>query len=188
MKKIKNHRFPLIAITVIFLFLTTISIVSAHSLGTMGGAQWVISKNNIHISMEFAPDLLNTLKGVQEKYQRIDSCSAGQLQRIAMEVFKPYLDQKLLVWINGRKFPITVCKLTKDKGYLYNLTLLIQNIRPVLKKGNNFIKIDYRLFFEETDGAHINMTTIRSADSDDTEIQNQFTVDSPVWEEPIEIE
>jgi len=188
MPEMLSKKLPLIAFAVIFLFLTGISIVSAHSLGTMGGAQWVISKNNIHVTMEFAPDLLNMIKDVPKKYKRIDSCSEAQLQRIAMEIFKPYIDKELLVWINGRKFPITVCKLTKDNGYLYDLTLLIQNIRPTLKKGKNFIKIDYRLFFEESDGAHINMTTIRSAGSDDSEIQTQFTVDSPVWEGPIEME
>jgi hypothetical protein len=65
---------------------------------------------------------------------------------------------------------------------LYDLTLSINKISPALKRAGNFIKIDYRLFFEETDGVHVNIATIKSATKNHNEVQNEFTADSPIWE------
>ena len=101
-------------------------------------------------------------------------CSSQQLQQITAKIFKPYIDQKLSVWINSKKLPVMVGKLTKN-GYLYDLALSIVNIGPALKKSGNILKIDYQLFFKETDGVHINLATITAANKIHNEIQNEFT-------------
>lgn len=167
---------------------------SAHN-DTMAGSKWYFGKDNIVAVIELAPSLLAKVKGITEGHASIETCSEKELQEVVTKVIQPYLDQKLSISVNDKSYPVKVRKLNRKNDLLWEMWLSLEGVSFNLPE--NEVKIDYRLFFEETDDTHFNLAYIYSYDAaaltapetmDDSAFLARSTFDTAahVWEIPIE--
>ena len=101
-----------LSVIIVLLFIGAVPTpVSAHPDPYMGESKWLIGRNNIQITLELTSYLLQQIAGIK----KIDSYSDKQLQQTAANIIKPYINEKLLISINGQLYPV---KLTK----IYSIT------------------------------------------------------------------
>ena len=184
----------LISCRKLFLFVTVLLLlstvpVSAHDL-PLGGSRWCFGKNNIVGNIDLKEPLLLAIKGIKERHYDLDSISDGQLQQIANDVIQPYIDKKLTITVNNRNYPLKVNKIVKNGG-MFTIWLSAEAVS--FNRPANAVKIDYKLLFEETNNAHVNLAYGYLSDATGDALQkifdfspavfqNTFDYNAPVWE------
>lgn len=156
----------------------------------MAGTKWFFGKNGIVAVVEFAPSLLAEMKGIKGGHYLIESCSDEQFQRVVTDVIQPYLDRNLSISVDDKVYPAKVTRVDRSDDIVWKMWLSVRDVssgKPV-----NPVKIDYRLFFEETDDTHINISYLYLSDAADTAqkggkeaeplARNIFDANAPVWE------
>jgi hydrogenase/urease accessory protein HupE len=164
--------------------------VSAHDL-PMGGSRWCFGKNKIIANIDLRMSALAEIKGIKEGHYDLDSLSDKQLQQIAAEILQPYINKKLSITVDNKRYPVKVDKVVRNANNLYTIWLSIDNVSfnsPV-----NPVRIDYTLLFEETKNAHVNIAYgyLSDATGDALQkifdfspaaLQKTFDYKAPVWE------
>jgi len=167
-----------LSVIIVLLFISAIPTpVSAHPDPYMGESKWLIGRNNIQITLELTSYLLEQIAGIK----KIDSYSDKQLQQIAANIIKPYINEKLFVSVNGELYPVKLTRIYKldyYSYYVYNIYLSVDNIN--FNEPVNSVQITYKLFFDETEAAHVNIAHIHLSDSKSDVVD--FTADTPTWE------
>jgi len=124
----------------------------AHDL-PMGGSRWCFGRNRIVANIDLGPSLLQFIKGMKELRDPVDGLSDDQMRQVATQILQPYLDEKLSVTEDGNSYPVKVGRLVSN-GNMYTIWISVERIpidpgRPVT--------IDYKLLFDETQNAHVNL-------------------------------
>jgi hypothetical protein len=115
----------------------------------MGGSRWSFGRNRIVANIDLGPSLLQFIKGMKP----VEGLSDDQMRQVATEILQPYLDEKLSVTEDGKAYPVKVDRLVSN-GNVYTIWISVERIpldpgRPVT--------IDYKLLFDETQNAHVNL-------------------------------
>lgn len=145
----------LFVLLVQFFLLTAFCLpVSAHNV-MMAESKWFLGKDHILAVIELPPSLLAEIKDITKVHYNIETCSEKELQEVATRVIQPYLNQKLSISVNDKKFPVKVLKIERKNDLQWEMWITLTGINFNLPE--NVLSIDYRLFFEETDDAHFNL-------------------------------
>jgi hydrogenase/urease accessory protein HupE len=149
----------------------------AHDL-PVGGSRWCFGKSAIVANIDLNPSLLAQIQGVKEAGYPLEGMSDEQLSRLATEVLQPYIDAKLAVAQDGRKYRLKIDRIASN-GDIYTLWLSVENVtidpaRP--------ISIDYRLLFEETNRAHVNLAYGYVSDETGDRLQRVFDFSQPTMQ------
>ncbi len=124
----------------------------AHDL-PMGGSRWSFGRNRIVANIDLGPSLLQSIKGIQEGRYPVGSLSDEQMHQVAIEILQPYLDEKLSVTEDGKAYPVKVDRLV-NSGNVYTIWISVERIPLDLGRP---VTIDYKLLFDETQNAHLNL-------------------------------
>lgn len=162
--------------------------VSAHDL-PIGGSRWCFSKHGIVGNIDLKASLFSAIKGIKEGHYTPDSISNDQLQQITTDIIQPYIDRKLSLKVDGKKYPVKVDKIV-NTGSLYTIWLSVDHVN--FSNPENSVKIEYSLLFEETGNTHVNLAYGYLSDLDETAVQtvfdsaqpfmqNTFDAKTPVW-------
>lgn len=173
----------------VLLLLTAVP-VHSHNM-PLGGSKWCLGKTGIIASIDLNKQLFSDITGIKERNYDLAASSDQQLQQIASEILQPYVDKKLSITVNGNKYPVKVTKLVRNENSLFTIWLSVDKIG--LNKPDNTVKIDYRLLYEETNNAHLNLAYFYRTDATGDALQNifdfsqpdgqfQFENNAPVWE------
>lgn len=157
----------------------------------LGTSKWRIGKNSIIANIDLNEPLFSDMQGIKERHYNYASGSAQQLQQIATEFIQPYVNKKISVSVNGRKYPVKVNKLVRHDNSIYTIWLSVDHI--AFEHPQNVLKIDYRMLFEEIKNNHLNQAYLYKSDAigdalqklfdnHPAEGQYDFTYDSPAWE------
>ncbi len=162
----------------IILFLLAGVQASAHNL-PMGASRWCFGKNTLTVNIDLSASLLGQIKEIKEGHTDLDSLSDEQLQRIASGILQPYIDKKLSLTVDGKAYQLKVTKLVRNSG-TYTIWLSVDHITfddPV-----NQVRIDYKVLFEETDNAHINLAFGYLSDATGAALQKVFDFSPPAFQ------
>src|SRR5208337_3941566 len=165
-------------ICLIAVLLTTVP-VSAHDL-PIGGSRWCFGKNNIVGNIDLKIPLLMEIKGIKEGHYNLESISDNQLHQIAADILQPYINKKLSITVDDKKYPVKVTKLVSNENNLYTIWLSVENIS--FKNPENQVKIVYSLLFEETKNEHINLAYGYLTDATGDALQAVFQGSSPLFQ------
>ncbi len=151
--------------------------VLAHNL-PMGGSRWCFGRNRIVGNIDLGPELLQSIKGMTAWPDPVDGLSDEQRHQVVTEVLQPYLDDKLSVTEDGKAYPVKLDKLVKS-GNVYTMWIAVERIpldpaRPVT--------IDYKLLFDETDGAHVNLGYGYGSDATGDALKSVFDFSPPAMQ------
>jgi hydrogenase/urease accessory protein HupE len=152
------------------------SLAQAHNL-PVGSSRWCFGKHNMVANLDLGSALLSELPGIKDGKYPIGSGSDAELKQIAVKVLQPYLDRKLSLVVNDRHYPIKVDRLVPKNSNLYTAWLSSDNI--AFQPGENAVRIDYRLFFEETGNAHLNLAYYYLSDATGEALQQLFDFSQP---------
>lgn len=189
MTVLSGNRLSLILIALCLLFTAVAS--HAHYLA-VGGSKWCVRKSGLVARIDLNEGLLSEIKEIKEGQYGLYSRSNSQLQQIATDILQPYINKKLSVTVNSKTYPVKVDKLTRDEnGFLYTIWLSVDGVD--FSRPENALKIEYRLLFDETNNAHLNMAYLYKSDAagealqkildnSPSEQQHNFDSASPVWE------
>jgi hydrogenase/urease accessory protein HupE len=154
----------------VFLLLTA---VPAHSHNLpMGGSKWCVGKNHIIANIDLNEALFNELPGMKERRGDLVSASDNQLQQLASELIQPYVSRKISVSVNGRSYPLHVDKLVRHENSSFTIWLSANKV--AFDSPQNVLKIDYRMLFEETGNAHVNLAYFYRSDAVGDALQKVF--------------
>ncbi len=162
--------------------LATAVTASAHEL-TIGGSRWCIRKNGIVAVLDLDSSLLAKINGLDGRIQDLEPRSEEELQQISTAVLQPYIDRNLAITVNGATRPARVDRLVKAGG-AWQIWLSAEKVR--LDRPGNAIKIDYRLLFEETSGAHLNIAYVYLSKDEADSVQRVFDFSQPTWQTAFE--
>ena len=171
---------PLALIMAITIIYFTSMPVLAHDILMMGSSRWFFSSNNIKVELQLFSPPLQQIKEIKEGRFNLDSIEDNELKQLSFQVLQPYVNQKLAIWVNDKKYPINISKITRSGKSLFNIYLNIDNVD--FGKETNQIKIDYKLFSEETNGGHANIAYFISSNGNENKSNYTFTSFSPIWE------
>lgn len=144
---------------------------------TLGGSKWSFGKNRILASIELGTSLFPEIRGIREGGYTLDTTPDEQLQRMTADVIQPYISERLSVAVNDRAYPVKVHKIVLE-GSLWRIWLSVDGIG--FNKPENRVKIDYRLLFEETKNAHVNLAYLYQSDAPLDAVQKVFDYSHPV--------
>ncbi len=119
----------------------------------MGGSRWSFGRNRIVANIDLGPSLLQSIKGIHEGGYPVGSLSDEQMHQVAIEILQPYLDEKLSVTEDGKAYPVKVDRLV-NSGNVYTIWISVERIPLDLGRP---VTIDYKLLFDETQNAHLNL-------------------------------
>lgn len=159
------------------LFLSTTVPASAHDI-SMGASRWCFGKDNIVGVIELGPSLMEKVKGIKEGGYDLASCSDKELRQIATDIIQPYLNAKLSISINGKVSPVNVAKIEVAENVFWKIWVSVDNIS--FNNPANPVKIDYRLLFEETGNAHVNLGYMYLLDPTAESVQKIFDYNAPL--------
>ncbi len=152
---------------------------SAHNL-PVGGSRWCFGKDHIIGNIDLSPTLLSEIKGIKEGNCNLDSLSEDQLRQIAHDIIQPYIDQKLSITVESRPCPIKVDKVVRNGNDQYTIWLSVENAG--FRDPSNPVMISYRLLFEETGGAHVNLAYGYLSDATGAALQKVFDFSPPAFQ------
>jgi hydrogenase/urease accessory protein HupE len=169
--------FKKIVLTVLLLLMAVPA--SAHDL-PMGGSRWRFGKDSIIGNIDLTTALMSQIKGIKDGNYELDSSSNDQLQQIAHDVIQPYVNEKLSITVNGKNCPATVDKMERHGASLYTIWLTVNNVG--FNQLSNQVTINYRLLFEETNYAHVNIAFAYLSDATGPALQKVFNFAPPAFQ------
>jgi hydrogenase/urease accessory protein HupE len=158
-----------------FLLLTAIPL-HAHE-ATLGGSKWSFGKDRILATIELGASLFPEIRGVRGGGYSLDAPPDEQLQRMTINVIQPYVSEKLSISVNDTVYPVKVNRIVLE-GSLWRIWLSVDGIG--FNNPENRVKIDYRLLFEETGNAHVNLAYLYQSDAPPDAVQKVFDYSHPV--------
>lgn len=138
----------------------------------LGVSRWCIGSHRITANIALNESLFSDMKGLKDRHYNFATGSDSQLQRIASEFLQPYLDQKLSVSVNGKRYPVKVDKLVRQDNSIYTIWISINDAdfdRPL-----NQLKIDYQVLFEEIKNNHMNQAYYYRSEATGAAVQKLF--------------
>lgn len=156
--------------------------VFAHD-ATLGGSKWCFGKNRIQAAVELGASLFPEIKGIKEGGYDLRSLSDEQLRRLTAETIEPYIARRLSVSINEKALPVKVTKVVLE-GSLWRIWLSVGEVD--FGKPENRVRIEYRLLFEETGNAHINIAYMYQSEAEADALQKVFDYTHPVAQHSFE--
>jgi len=172
----------------VFLFLMTALLLSAavpvyaHE-ATLGGSKWCFGKNRILAAIELGASLFPEIRGVKEGGYDLGSLSDEQLKKLTIETIEPYVAKRLSLSVNGKAQQVKVNKVVLE-GSLWRIWLSAGNIS--FSKPENRVKIEYKLLFEETNNAHMNIAYMYQSEAETDAVQKVFDYSQPVAQHSFE--
>lgn len=166
----------------IFLFLMTALLfvsavpVFAHE-ATLGGSKWCFGENRILAAIELGASLFPEIRGVKEGGYDLNSLSDQQLKKLTTETIEPYIARRLSVSVNEKVQQVKVTKVALE-GSLWRIWLSVGDI--AFSKPENRVKIEYKLLFEETNNAHLNIAYMYQSEAEADAVQKVFDYSQPV--------
>jgi hydrogenase/urease accessory protein HupE len=156
----------------------------------LGGSKWRFGNDRILAAIELGASLFPEIRGIRETGYNLDSLTEEQLKRITDDIIQPYITKNLSISVNNKPHPVKVYK-TVLEGTLWRIWVSVDDAGFDLPE--NRVKIDYRLLFEETNNAHVNIAYMYSSDAAADEVQkvfdyshpaahNSFDANAHVWE------
>jgi hypothetical protein len=150
-----------------------------------------VGKNSIVATIDLNESLFSDLRGIKDKHYDYASGSDSQLQQIATEFIQPYVNKKISVSVNGKKYPVKVNKLVRHDNSIFTIWLSIDKI--AFNRPRNDLKIEYGILFEELKKDHLNQAYFYRSDATGDALQKifdnypaegqfDFTSNSPTWE------
>lgn len=173
-------RKPFVSFLTLLLLFMTVPL-HAHE-ATLGGSKWCVGKNRIIAAIELGASLFPEIRGIREGGYKLDSMLDEQLKQLTAEIIRPYMTEKLSVSVNDRAYPVKVDRVVLE-GTLWRIWLSIDDIR--FNNPENRVRIDYRLLFEETNNAHVNLAYMYQSDASADAVQKVFDTTHPVANSPI---
>jgi len=157
----------------------------------LGGSKWCVGNNQVNATIDLNETLFSELRGIKEKKYSFSSGSESHLQQIAKEFVQPYVNSKISLSVNGRNYPVQVLRLVRNENSTYTIWLSASNL--AFDQPQNVLKIDYRMLFEETDNAHVNLGYFYRSEATGEALQrffdnspaageHNFTSGAHVWE------
>ena len=150
---------------------------------TLGGSKWCFGKNRIQAAIELGASLFPEIKGIKEGGYDLLSLSDEQLKKLTAETIEPYIARRLSVSINEKVLPVKVTKVVLE-GSLWRIWLSVGDVS--FAKPENRVRIEYKLLFEETDNAHINIAYLYQAEAEADALQKVFDYTHPVAQHSFE--
>ena len=172
----------------VFLFLMTALLLSAavpvyaHE-ATLGGSKWCFGENRILAAIELGVSLFPEIRGVKEGGYDLGSLSDEQLKKLTVETIEPYIAKRLSLSVNDKAQTVKVNKVVLE-GSLWRIWLSAGNIS--FSKPENRVKIEYKLLFEETNNAHINIAYMYQSEAEADAVQKVFDYSQPVAQHSFE--
>jgi hypothetical protein len=157
----------------------------------LGTSKWRVGKNSIIANIDLNESLFSDMKGIKDKHYNYAAGSEDQLKQIATEYIQSYVNKKISITVNGKKYHIKVNKLVRHDNSIYTIWLTVDDI--AFDRPRNVLKIDYRMLFEEIKNNHLNQAYFYRSDATGDSLQKlfdnypadgqyDFTCDSPAWE------
>jgi len=150
---------------------------------TLGGSKWCFGKNRIQAAIELGASLFPEIKGIKEGGYDLRSLSDEQLKRLTAETIEPYIAGRLSVSVNEKVLPVKVTKVVLE-GSLWRIWLSVGDVS--FSKPENRVKIEYKLLFEETNNAHINIAYMYQSEAEADALQKVFDYTHPVAQHSFE--
>ena len=147
---------------------------SAHDL-PMGGSRWCFGPGRLVANLDLPLALLEQIKGVKEWHGGPSALSDSELQELSARILSPYVADRLAVTVDGRRIPLEVDRLTSN-GNVYTLWLSAESVRWT---DSDPVAIEYRLLFEETGGAHVNLAYAYFSDATGEGLKRLFDYSAP---------
>jgi hypothetical protein len=138
----------------------------------LGGSRWRVGTKGIIATIDLNEPLFSDMGGLKHRYSNYASVSDAQLQRIATEFIQPYLDKKISVSINGKRYPVKVDRVTRNDIAIYTIWLSINDIP--FDRMQNKVKIEYNLLFDEVKNEHLNLAYLYRSDATGDALQRLF--------------
>jgi hydrogenase/urease accessory protein HupE len=146
----------------------------------MGGSRWSFSKNAIRGFIELKSPVISEIKPIKEGHYDLASASDERLQRIASDVLQPYVDKKLSITVNDKRYPVKVDRIVRTSEDVYTICLSVPYVD--FSKPVNNVKIVYALLFEETNNQHVNLAFGYVSDDTGEALQHVFEVSRPQFQ------
>ena len=127
-------------------------------------------------NIDLRPSLLAELPGMKDGNYNLSTAGEEELQRIASTIIQPYLDRKLTILVDEKRYPAKVDRLVRNNN-LFTVWLSSDTIN--YKPGENPVKIEYRLLFDETGNAHLNLAYLYLSDATGEALKNLFDFSAP---------
>jgi len=124
----------------------------AHDL-PMGGSRWCFGRNRIVANIDLGTALLQAIQGMKEWRAPVDGLPDEQMHQVVTEILQPYLDEKLSVTEDGKTYPVKIDRLVRN-GDIYTIWISVEHIPLAPERP---VTIDYKLLFDETQNAHVNL-------------------------------
>jgi hydrogenase/urease accessory protein HupE len=145
---------------------------SAHDL-PMGGSRWRFGEDSIVANLDLSPALLAEIKGIKEAGYPVYAMSDEQMRRVAADVLQPYIDARLSITQDGKSYPVKVDRI-ESNGDIYTAWLSVEHLTP-----RRSVTIDYRLLFEETRDAHVNLAYGYMSEATGESLRKLFDFSAP---------
>ncbi len=143
----------------------------------VGGSRWCFGRNRIVANIDMNPPLLQAIKGMQG-LDLVGGLSDEQMRQVTTQVLQPYLDEKLSVTEDGKAYPVKIDRIVSN-GDIYTIWILVDRIP--LDQGRP-VTIDYRLLFDETQQAHINLAYGYASDATGDALKSVFDFSPPAMQ------
>jgi hydrogenase/urease accessory protein HupE len=175
------RRRPAATFLAVVVFLAGAAPAFAHDL-PMGGSRWCFGRNRIVANIDLGAVLLKSIKGMEEWRNPVDGVLDEQMHKVVTEILQPYLDEKLSVTEDGKSYPVKVDRLVSN-GDTYTIWLSVEHIpldpgRPVT--------IDYKLLFDETQHAHVNLAYGYVSEATGDALKSVFDFSPPAMQHTFE--
>ena len=144
---------------------------------TLGGSRWCFGENRILAAIELGASLFPEIRGVKEGGYDLNALSDEQLKKLTTEIIEPYIAKRLSVSVNEKVQQVKVNKVVLE-GSLWRIWLSVGDIS--FSKPENRVKIEYKLLFEETNNAHINIAYMYQSEVEADAVQKVFDYNQPV--------
>ncbi len=168
-------------ISIIFImlsvFFTLSSAVTAHDLDASYSI-WSIKEDGIVIAMYLKQSLLMSIGDIDKNNDQV--LTEKELEDALPTIIQPYFDSKLSVYLDGKKYPVVINDIKTDETGQVKFICSVDYD----EKRFNFtrVKIDYQLFYKETNNGHQNFAYISTPATGDDLLDFIFDYNTPVWE------
>ena len=155
---------------------------AAHDL-TVGGSRWFLGRDGLVATIDVDASLIGRIQGLDEARLGLDARSDAQLAQLAKDVLQPYVDRKLEIEIGGSRRPVHVDRLVKAGPW--QIWVSVDHVRPGGLAEE--VRIAYRMFFDETNGSHVNLAYLYLSQDGRESAQQTFDVSQPTWQSAFEV-
>jgi hypothetical protein len=138
----------------------------------LGGSRWRVGTKGIIATIDLNEPLFSDMGGLKHKYPNYAAASDAQLQRMATEFIQPYLDKKMSVSVNSKRYPVKVDRVTRNDIAIYTIWLAIKDIP--FDRPRNEVWIEYNLLFDEVKNEHLNLAYLYRSDASGDALQRLF--------------